>query len=238
MGTHNSAADTQRILAAMILTAGGNDQFEHRIDESPTPNEMVVEDVVNNTELYRLPLNTTLATTLEQGGVNEISQGALQPQDPTSHATSHQDGGSDELSLSSMDVDGSTDGDVLKNNGGTLAWGGVPGSTEASDTDDGSDLTQHTLEASTTNPDTLLNLASGGVLVGGMVWVADTTSGSIVDVTVDGGTTYSLSGAYHDNAANAQSHEFLPLPNIRYGSSLKIDVTTGDRHSAIAYTVT
>jgi hypothetical protein len=107
-------------------------------------------------------------------------------------------------------------GQYLQTDGTGAAWADPPETVEASETNDGSDITNYKGNG------TLVNVTGSGVLIGGAVY--EVWGGRPqVSITVDGGTTYSLQGGPKNNGYNNNDISVLSLPVIRFESSLLIE---------------
>lgn len=99
-------------------------------------------------------------------------------------------------------------------------------SVEASQTNDGSDISEygHAPSAGTT---TVCNISGSGVLVGGQSQLDYDNGSAQLEITVDGGTTFTAPyrEVYHGGASS--THYLASIPNIRFDSSLKIVSNAG-----------
>jgi hypothetical protein len=98
-------------------------------------------------------------------------------------------------------------------------------SVEASETNDGSDLTQYSKPSSTNSAGTnLVSVTGSGVLLGGTIW-SDTSWASdpiaLMTITVDGGSSYNVVAS--EKFGDGYFHGSLPV--VRFESSLTIERT-------------
>jgi len=92
-----------------------------------------------------------------------------------------------------------------------------------SNTDDGSDLTQHSAAATTNNETgTIIDVSTSGIWLGGKVIGQKIAS---ITITVDGGTSYSPTTTRFKDGGNEQA-DYATLPEIEFSSSLKITFST------------
>lgn len=254
--TFRDVLDELKIRTAQWI--GPNDEYKISRDSS----EYVVEDVGNSTKLLRLPDNTPLEQTLEQGGVAELVIGNLLNFDPAAiivdtHANRPAAGTADRVFVATDERyvarDTGSQWDIMGATAASLAEGGedplnvedlVTSSTDtsqfftpdgnggiqlsaqpldtlsASETDDGSDVTEHEVENASSDTD-LVNLTStSGILLGG-VFVDKQGTGSggpTATYTVDGGSTWTVQAVRIKN----QDFDFGFLPPVEFSSSLTI----------------
>jgi len=209
---------------------GSDDEFSLRYDS--TDDVVVLRDEPNSTDVIRVPAGSTLPAELASSGATPISEGALNAQDPTAHAAEHKDGGADELDAAQLAGGLGTNGEFLKTDGSSATWAEAGSSTQASTTNDGSDVVRYRVDAGFNNP-TLVNRNSGGLLVGGMAGARFDVTATL---TVDGGPSYTLNGVSYDDS-DGSDQSVVTLPTVLASSSLTIKLDGQDNIGGYALVV-
>lgn len=140
------------------------------------------------------------------------------------HASEHHEGAADAIDADDLGASGASDGHVLTAQGdGTNAYEVTPtGQVAASETDDGSDITQFSRESQSTNTATIIDVTGAGIFLGARASCSSTSDGAW-EVTVDGGTTQTPPWVEGVNGTMRIGF----LPPIAFDSSLDVTVTAG-----------
>lgn len=126
-GSNAELDDDQKVLL------GSDGDYSIRYDSAG--DDFILRDETNATDLLVLPKNTPINQILESGGQFELSVQGLSgdladAQDPKSHASSHSDGGADELDAADLSgAKGSAD-QVLTSDGQAATWSGISVNSE------------------------------------------------------------------------------------------------------------
>lgn len=127
-----------------------------------------------------------------------------------------------ELVANPTDLNFGSNLDAADDGDGTVTVSAPARSTVASETDDGSDVTYHSLNSisSENSPQALVDVSGSGVLIGGHAYLKSGSDGgaTAVEITVDGGTTFSCS------YVEATNDSFAPIPSVVFESSLQVDI--------------
>jgi len=113
------------------------DEGEYRMKVIGSTEQLQIFHSPTDTLVYRANPGNELADELAAGGETPISQGALNPQDPTAHAGEHKAGGADELDAAELSGASGTAGQFLKTDGSALTFDeptGTPSNAIQNDT--------------------------------------------------------------------------------------------------------